>query len=262
LKTQRGSADAIALSAEWQQLKERTTREVALEKHAEWKSCMDQAAADIQSDPKKAWSLMRNVAGWQQRSQIGSQPLKDPDTGELQVDAVNVGRIWREHFALLYDDHTGNSKDPTKWHNKFGPCPPDRYNAMESLNIPFTGEELQWALRRLKNGKAPGLDGIPSEVYKLLSETGTVTPMAAVFLSLLNGVYMTGRIPAGWETSIVVPIFKKGDETETGNYRGIALMSTALKVLCVMLNRRLSDVLHELQLLKPHQAGFLATQSL
>jgi hypothetical protein len=33
-------------------------------------------------------------------------------------------------------------------------------------------------------------------------------------------------------------------------------MNTALKVLCAMLDRRMSDFIENLKLLKPHQAGF------
>jgi hypothetical protein len=80
--------------------------------------------------------------------------------------------------------------------------------------------------------------------------------MAHATLALLNGVYLSGHIPDGWESNIIVPIYKQGDETDPGNYRGIALMNTALKVRCAMLNRRLSDLIEQLKLLKPHQAGF------
>lgn len=94
---------------------------------------MDQAAEDIQVNPKQAWSLIGNVAGWKPRRHTGYQPLKDAVTGELHVDSKEVGRIWCEHFALLYSDHTSNSKNPLKWQDKYGVCPRDRRHAMKRL---------------------------------------------------------------------------------------------------------------------------------
>ena len=256
LKAEPASEEAQALVTQWQALRERTAKQLHRERHASWKAKMGHTSAQIRDNPSAAWSLIRNVAGWKPRTGVGFQPLKDLQTGELKVDATSVGAIWKQHYATLFADLSGNSKDPTKWQNKFGPCPPERRMAMEALNVPFTVEECQRALHHIKSGKAPGLDDIPSEVYKILSETVGHSPMADSFLAFLNGVYLSGRIPADWETNIIVPIFKKGDETDTQNYRGVALMCTALKVLCSMLNRRLNLVLEDLKLLKPHQAGF------
>jgi hypothetical protein len=44
-----------------------------------------------------------------------------------------------------------------------------------------------------------------------------------------------------WVESIVVSLPKKGDLTDPGNYRGILLMSTCLKIACVILSRRINE---------------------
>jgi hypothetical protein len=94
------------------------------------------------------------------------------------------------------------------------------------------------------------------KVYKILSGTTGQSPMADALLTLAKSIFLSGCIPADWDTNIIVPIFKKGDETDTKNYRGVALKCTALKVICVMLNWRISNILERLKLLKPHQADF------
>jgi len=40
-----------------------------------------------------------------------------------------------------------------------------------------------------------------------------------------------------WNTAILCTIFKKGDPTNTENYRGISLLDTTYKILSIILNR-------------------------
>lgn len=73
-------------------------------------------------------------------------------------------------------------------------------------------------MKKMKNGRGTGLDGIPAEAWKL-GRQGTKI-MAAMF----NKISDTGGIPSTWLTSIMVPIWKnKGDEAECSNYRPICL---------------------------------------
>ena len=68
---------------------------------------------------------------------------------------------------------------------------------------------------------------------------------------LFNGAYRTVRIPTDWQKGMICPIFKNGDKTICGNYRGITLLSQAAKLNSRMLQRRLrrcvEDVLGEWQ---------------
>jgi hypothetical protein len=63
------------------------------------------------------------------------------------------------------------------------------------------------ALKRMKGGKAMGLDGIPIEVWRTLGD------VAIVWLTkLLNLIFRSNKMPDEWRRSILVPIFKnKGD---------------------------------------------------
>jgi len=37
-------------------------------------------------------------------------------------------------------------------------------------------------------------------------------------------------LPDAWKESIIVPIYKKGDKTDSNNYRGISLLPNTYKV--------------------------------
>ena len=83
----------------------------------------------------------------------------------------------------------------------------------------FSQAEIDAAACQMKNGKAPGLDGLPPEFWKL--------PMVKKsLLSFCNKTY-SGNRPKEWGLSGITPIPKKGDLTITDNNRGISLTQVA-----------------------------------
>jgi hypothetical protein len=56
---------------------------------------------------------------------------------------------------------------------------------------------------------------------------------------LINSVCNKVELPYQWKESIIVRIYKKGDETECNNYRGISLLSTPYRMLSNILLSRL-----------------------
>jgi sorting nexin-29 len=66
-------------------------------------------------------------------------------------------------------------------------------------------------------------------------------------------------LPGQWKESIIVPVHKKGDETDCNNYRGISLLSTSYKMLSNILLSRLSPYIDEI--IGDHHCGFLRNRS-
>jgi hypothetical protein len=63
--------------------------------------------------------------------------------------------------------------------------------------------EVKDALKRMKEGKAMGPDGIPIEVWRSLED------VAIVWLTkLFNLIFQSNKMPDEWRRSILVPIFK------------------------------------------------------
>ena len=112
-----------------------------------------------------------------------------------------------------------------------------------------TREEVEVAVRKLKNGKAPGSDEIVAELVK---NGGQV--MVDWLWELLREVWRTKRVPQDWKNAILIPLHKKQSRKDCNNYRGIALLSVPGKVLSLILHNRLQAVI-EPQLLEA-QCGF------
>lgn len=257
-KTPAGTQARREATEAWQTEKEETNLELKAEQRKAWMQRMEVLRANMRNgDSKTTWQTIRALAYTQSVVGKGIQPLLDPETGQLALDTDRICELWRDHFVRLHGDATGHSRSSTFWENTFGSASEESRDRMKDLNRPFEIDELRRALASLKTGKAPGEDEIPAEVFKILTTTVEGTAMGKAMLVLLNRVYACGKIPESWQCSILVPIFKqKGEVSDPGNYRGIALMNTTLKILCVMLNVRLTTTFEELGYISPHQAGF------
>ena len=109
------------------------------------------------------------------------------------------------------------------------------------------------ALQGMSNGKATGVDDLPVELLKgCLDCEDTLSH----FTDILCRIWFEEEVPQSWKDALIVVIYKKGDKTQCGNYRGISLISHAGKVLLKIVQHRLSDHLEKKGLLPEAQSGF------
>ena len=97
--------------------------------------------------------------------------------------------------------------------------------------------------------KASGGDGIPVELFQILKNDAV-----KVLHLICQQIWKTQQWPQDWKRSVFIPIPKKGNAKEHSNYRTIALISHASKVMFKIFQERLQQyVNHELPGV---QAGF------
>ena len=186
----------------------------------------------INKQASAAWQIVNNISGRKQSSQ-----------GKLKASSQDERlQKWKGHFQMLLGNTPTITDSPI---SKIIPQP---------LNIktgPFDNEELERVLKRLKNGKASGLDNIPPEVWK----TGNFND---ILLKLCNEVYSQKRIQA-WTEGCILPFPKKGDLGLTSNYRGITLTAIAAKIYNAMLLNRIQPEIEKV--LRRNQNGFRKERS-
>ena len=61
--------------------------------------------------------------------------------------------------------------------------------------------------------------------------------------------------PSDWCKSVIIPLFKKGDDKIPDNYRGISLLSIVSKVFIAVLNKRLYTLADFLYIFFLQRAG-------
>ena len=109
--------------------------------------------------------------------------------------------------------------------------------------------EVKWGLGIITTNKASGGDGIPVELLQILKDDAV-----NVLHSICQQIWKTQQWPQDWKRSVFIPIPNKGNAKECSNYRTIALISHASKVMHKILQARLQQyVNHELP---DFQAGF------
>ena len=102
--------------------------------------------------------------------------------------------------------------------------------------------EVKWALESITTNKASGGDGIPVHLFQIL-----IDDAVKVLHSICQQIWKTQQWPQGWKRSVFIPIPKKDNAKECSNYRRIALISHASKVMLKILQARLQQyVNHEL----------------
>ena len=94
--------------------------------------------------------------------------------------------------------------------------------------------EVKWALESITMTKASGGDGIPVELFQILKDVAV-----KVMHSICQQIWKIQQWPQDWKRSVFIPIPKKGNAKECSNYRTIALISHASKVILKILRARL-----------------------
>ena len=137
--------------------------------------------------------------------------IKDKNGMDL-TEAKDIKKRWQEYTEEL---HKKDLHDPDNHDGVITHLEPD-----------ILEREVKWALENITTNKAGGGDGIPVELFQILKDDA---------VKVLHSIYQQNRKtqqwPQDWERPVFIPIPKKGNAKECSNYRTIALISHASKVM-------------------------------
>lgn len=120
---------------------------------------------------------------------------------------------------------------------------------------PIMKEEVELALKKMKNGKAPGADCVKNENVKLLA--GVLLPELTHFFNLC---VTKGTYPLKWREATLKLLYKgKGDAEDTNSYRGICVSSAFYNLLDRVLHARMYASL--ISYIPSNQYGFVRGKS-
>src|SRR5881296_1480623 len=166
----------------------------------------------------------------------GLQTIKSKQ-GNVLMEKEEVMERWAEYVEELYKDENRGVDDITDM------------GQMENEVYTICSEEIEAVIRDLPKGKACGSDNVSAELLQCMAEKGM-----QIMTRLINKIYKSGYIPEDFRESIFVPIPKLSKAQECNDFRTIALISHASKVLLHVIKRRITPIIE--RQLGDSQMGF------
>ena len=143
------------------------------------------------------WNMVYKLASGKIKSCNTLSTLRRPD-GTVTSDMAETVNVIIEHFTLADKEETDND------HHKLMTAQYETPMTTEDDKL-FTTAEIRDAIHALNRNKAPGEDGITSEIlqraYNLLLHSTT---------AMYNGCLRTTCFPRTWKRAKLIPILKPG----------------------------------------------------
>lgn len=186
----------------------------------------------------KAWCLLRKLGG--SNSIVETKPKINANLIANRI--VDVSRVTPDKH------HTRKIKKAFKTLRATS-------HPSTELSRPFSSSELEAAIKKMKNGKAAGVDGIYPEFLKNCGPN-TKSWLTRFFSNILE----TGYLPHTFKCTKTVALLKPGKPSDKAeSYRPIALLSVCYKVLERMIYNRIEPSIN--QHIPIEQAGFRSGRS-
>ena len=144
------------------------------------------------------------------------------DRNGMDLTEEDIKKRWQEYTEEMYkkDLHDPDNHDGVITHLE-----PDILEC-----------KVQWALGIITMNKVSEGDGIPVELFQILKDDAV-----KVLHSICQQTWKSQQWPQDGERSVFISVTKKGNAKECSNYRTIALISHASKVILKILQGRLQQ---------------------
>lgn len=114
----------------------------------------------------------------------------------------------------------------------------------QSLFVHASLKEARATIGALKSRKAPGVDGIPNDLFKAFADL-----LAPHLLPVLQAFLKDPWLPPEVQGAIICPLYKgAGDRRDLSNWRPISLVNSTYKLVALFLMRRLNPLMSDLVL--------------
>ena len=130
-------------------------------------------------------------------------------------------------------------------------------NQINFLEQEITVSELSNAIKFMNNGSSPGLDGIPTEFYKVFWDV-VKKPLFDSFIYSFN----SGKLSLSQRKGVLSLLYKGNDLDKEllKNWRPISLVNSDYKILTKLLSIRIKNVIADL--VHENQTGFIKNRNI
>ena len=202
-----------------------------------WKQDVKSKLMDGNCSSRNWWQIVKQNQGCMNKNDI--PPLNKPDNTIAFSNAQKA-----DAFAQYFS-------------NKMKVAEPDRQppqipqvtsNCLKSFKV--DKDDIVGHLKTLDTSKATGPDQISPRIFKLCAKE-----LAEPIATILQSCITNKQWPKLWKLSYIVPVYKKGANTEIKNYRPVALLSVISKVCEKILYEQLHQHLADNKIIRERQYG-------
>ena len=176
--------------------------------------CMELEAANSKGNSRQLFQIVKAMTLKFYPHLQGIQSA----TGKNLTEAAQIADRWKGYCEDLYCDEEGTGIEQEYWEQE---PPPLR-------------SEVARAICQTASRKATGPYEVPAELFK----AGGATVLDRVH-RICVAIWGTGQWPEEWTFSTFIPLPKKGDLKQCANYRTIALVFHASKILFQIILERI-----------------------
>ena len=171
------------------------------------------------------------------------------DTGELLDVDKDILEYQCNFYKRLY------SKDPdVNFVNIELNCPKVSIEEKIAQDVPFSLQEVAEAVMQLKNGKCPGIDGLPIDMYKVFWGK-----LAKTFHHMLTYAFEHNQLSTSLTRGLINLIPKANKDTRyLRNLRSITLLNSDYKIIEKLVANHIIPSLNEI--IHIDQKGFMANR--
>lgn len=174
------------------------------------------------------------------RTRRGESVAPNIDVRELNEFFIKVAADIKSDLPVADHDYTAYLRDHAP------PCTHGKFNFGRVTYI-----QVRDAINAMKNKMSRDYYGINVALIKCVRDH-VVSPLTKLFnMSIETGVY-----PDALKITKVIPVHKKGDTSECGNYRPISLVPVVSKIFEHLLKAQIVRYFEELKLFYEGQYGF------
>ena len=173
---------------------------------------------DNQNNMKKMYQAISEATNEKMRKDTTTLDITN-DEGEIFTNNKERANFCNDYFINIGTKMIEKIKTP---HNSLNDVP---MNNNSIFLTPVTENEILAHINSLKNTSAPGHDGVTPMLLKLCAKY-ILRPLTHI----INLIFISGKFPKQFKTSIITPIYKAGDKNKISNYRPISLINNFGKI--------------------------------
>ena len=193
---------------------------------ARWAAHVCSKIHDMRANPRVAWEYIRLLTnGSTAHHKKKVKMAMKMANGKPATNGKENMAVFGPHFERVFNNH--RPVDPSVLDEIL------QRPILHDIDSPITFEEVNTAINKLKNGKSPGLNGIPPEAYKAMN-VATRRRVHGYVTAFFEG----DADYEGWHASQCVPVPKSGNLSDPNKWRGVMLMDVCSKIFSSVMNGR------------------------